>query len=169
VPHEPVWPVADAEQTDVLTPAPASRPPRGASAERCAGSGSWPARCSACSSRYAIDLLVSQGNVPRGVTVAGVDVGGLNRPEAEERLRAQIEPRLVKQVAVQAGDVTATVKPARAGLSLDWQSTLDQAGHPATEPVHAAQLVLHQPRGRRDHPAQLPNTVFWVGALPRRR
>ena len=31
---------------------------------------------------YLVDVLVSQGNVPRGVVVAGVDVGGMSRASA---------------------------------------------------------------------------------------
>ncbi|TNC24649.1 vanomycin resistance protein VanB [Amycolatopsis alkalitolerans] len=83
---------------------------------------------------YAVDLLVSQGDVPRGVTVAGVEVGGLSRADAEERLRSEIEPRLVKPVPVRAGDLNAAVDPVRAGLSLNWASTLDQAGAQPVNP-----------------------------------
>ncbi|MFD2419558.1 VanW family protein [Amycolatopsis pigmentata] len=77
---------------------------------------------------YSVDLLVSQGDVPRGVTVAGVDVGGLKRSAAEDRLRAAVEPRLTRPVPVRAGDVDATLDPTWAGLRPDWESTMDQAG-----------------------------------------
>ncbi len=83
---------------------------------------------------YAMDLLISQGDVPRGVTVAGVDVGGLKRSDAEQRLREQLAPRLAEPVAVQAGDVTTTLDPASAGLDLDWPTTLDQAGEQPLNP-----------------------------------
>ncbi|MTD52749.1 VanW family protein [Amycolatopsis pithecellobii] len=138
MPQEPVWPTADAEQTDVFDPPtvviPRVEPPhKPRRALRRAGiiAGSV---LGVLAALYAVDLLVSQGNVPRGVTVAGVDVGGLKRADAEERLRSQIEPRLVKPVSVRAGDVSATIDPARAGLSLDWASTLDQAGAQPTNP-----------------------------------
>ncbi|GAA5159306.1 MULTISPECIES: VanW family protein [Amycolatopsis] len=137
MPQEPVWPTADAEQTDYLEPVteiiPPATPkrPRRALKRAAVIAGSV---LGVLVALYAVDLLVSQGNVPRGVTVAGVDVGGLKRAEAEERLRAQIEPRLVKPVAVRAGDVDTTIDPARAGLSLDWPSTLDQAGDQPLNP-----------------------------------
>jgi vancomycin resistance protein YoaR len=125
-----VWPTADAEQTQILEPVTEVIPPmpkRRRRALRRVGiiTGSV---LGVLVALYAVDLLVSQGDVPRGVTVAGVDVGGLKRAKAEERLRDEIEPRLVKPVAVRAGDVDATIDPARAGLSLNWGSTVDQAG-----------------------------------------
>src|SRR3954453_23056982 len=83
---------------------------------------------------YGIDLLVSQGSVPRGVTVAGVDVGGMDRDAAEQELRGRIEPRLTRPVAVTAGDVQGTLSPTLAGLHLDWPRTLDQAGEQPLNP-----------------------------------
>ncbi len=77
---------------------------------------------------YVVDLAMSRGDVPRGVTVAGVQVGGLQRTAAEQRLRERLEPRLNHPLALQAGDVTTTLDPVRAGLTLDWPGTLDQAG-----------------------------------------
>lgn len=82
---------------------------------------------------YGVDLLLSRGELPRGVTVAGVSVGGLDRAEAEQRLRAEIEPRLSAPVPVRAGDVEATVEPDKGGLTLDWRATVDQAG---SQPLH---------------------------------
>jgi vancomycin resistance protein YoaR len=83
---------------------------------------------------YAVDLLVSQGDVPRGVTVAGVDIGGLKRSAAEDRLRTAVEPRLGKPVPVHAGDIDTTLDPTWAGLRPDWESTMDQAGEQPLNP-----------------------------------
>ena len=82
---------------------------------------------------YGIDVATSRGEVPRGVAVAGVDVGGLQRTAAEQRLREQIEPRLTRPITVRAGDVDAPLIPDQAGLTLDWPGTLDQAG---TQPLN---------------------------------
>ncbi|HVW44045.1 MAG TPA: VanW family protein [Amycolatopsis sp.] len=131
MPHEPAWPTADDEPTEIFAPVTEVIAPVGPPRERKALKRAGIVAASVLGvfvALYAIDLLISQGSVPRGVTVAGVEVGGLKRSEAEQRLRSQIEPRLVKPVAVRAGDVPATIEPARAGLSLDWASTLDQAG-----------------------------------------
>ncbi len=84
---------------------------------------------------YGLDILISSGNVPRGVTVAGVDVGGMSHSEAEKKLRDEIGPRLSKPVALKAGDVTGELDPEAAGLELDWDSTIDRAGSQPLSPI----------------------------------
>jgi vancomycin resistance protein YoaR len=83
---------------------------------------------------YGFDVVRSARHVPRGVTVQGVPVGGMSRTAAEQRLREQFEPRLVRPITVQAGDVAVTLDPHRAGLILDWPATLDQAGKQSLNP-----------------------------------
>ncbi|MDQ2582937.1 hypothetical protein CKY47_02830 [Saccharothrix yanglingensis] len=84
---------------------------------------------------YGLDILISSGNVPRGVTVAGVDVGGMGHGEAEQKLRDEIGPRLAAPVKARAGDVEVEVDPKAAGLELDWAKTLDQAGSQPLSPI----------------------------------
>ncbi|MCT2586414.1 VanW family protein [Actinophytocola gossypii] len=84
---------------------------------------------------YGVDLILSTGEVPRGVTVVGVDVGGETRKDAEAMLRDQIEPRLTKPVGISAGDVDTQLKPADAGLTIDWVATLDRAGDQPFNPI----------------------------------
>lgn len=84
---------------------------------------------------YLVDVLVSQGDVPRGVTVAGVEVGGLDHASAEKKLREQIEPRLTHPVQLKAGDVTVELEPAKAGLTPDWAKTLEAAGEQPVNPI----------------------------------
>jgi len=84
---------------------------------------------------YVGDLILSLGAVPRGVTVAGVVVGGLGTQEAEERLRAEIEPRTTGPVAVTVGGVRSELDPRAAGLEVDWLATLDQAGVQPLNPI----------------------------------
>ena len=83
---------------------------------------------------YGIDVVRSARNVPRGVTVEGVPVGGMSRAAAERRLREQFEPRASHPITVQAGDVATTLDPRRAGLTLNWPATLDQAGKQSLNP-----------------------------------
>ncbi|MCS7480767.1 VanW family protein [Umezawaea endophytica] len=84
---------------------------------------------------YGLDILISSGNVPRGVTVAGVEVGGLSHGEAEAKLRQQIEPRLSLPFKATAGDVETEIDPKAAGLTLDWSSTIDRAGSQPLSPI----------------------------------
>lgn len=145
------WPESHAEQTDVLTPI--TRTPEDEPTVRIepvsAGGASTDedkrkryrkiglvaaSVFGALVVVYGVDLLVSSGNVPRGVTVAGVDVGGESHADADRILHDQLEPRLKGQVTVRAGDVDATFKPADAGLAIDWDATIAQAGDQPLNP-----------------------------------
>ncbi|MHA6623868.1 VanW family protein [Pseudonocardia sichuanensis] len=84
---------------------------------------------------YVGDLLLSSGSVPRGVTVAGVGVGGMSLADAEERLRAEIGPRTEAPIPVTVGDVRGEIEPVAAGLSVDWAGTLEQAGSQPLNPI----------------------------------
>lgn len=142
-PGQHQWPESHAEQTDLLPV-----PGYDAATQRIAPVGGQPpakralrkpaviagAVFGALVLVYGIDLLVTSGSVPRGVTVAGVDVGGMSESEAETALRAQIEPRLSEPVAVRAGSVEQQLDPAAAGLTLDWAATIDQAGDQPLNP-----------------------------------
>lgn len=84
---------------------------------------------------YAVDLLANFGDVPRGVVVLGVEVGGLPQQEAEAKLRRELEPRLTEPVTVRAGDVRTTLDPATSGLNLNWAATLEKAGRQPINPI----------------------------------
>ena len=83
---------------------------------------------------YGVDLLLSQGALPRGTTVAGVDVGGLSRADAEQRLHSALDARIAQPVKVRAGDADATFDAKPAGLAADWPATLDRAGEQPLNP-----------------------------------
>ncbi|GAB2764403.1 VanW family protein [Amycolatopsis magusensis] len=83
---------------------------------------------------YAADLYFSSGTVPRGVTVVGVHVGGMERGAAEALLRQELEPRLTKPVPVRAGDVTAELDPTTSGFDIDWAETVSKAGMQPLDP-----------------------------------
>jgi vancomycin resistance protein YoaR len=139
LPYEPRWPESHGEQTDVLPvvrPEPEPDAPAKHPEKPDLRKAGWIAGgvLGLLVAIYSVDLLVSQGSVPRGVTVAGVDVGGMDRAAAEQELRGQIEPRLTRPLAVTAGDVQGTLSPTLAGLSLDWAQTLDQAGEQPLNP-----------------------------------
>ena len=140
---QPSWPETHAEQTDVLPTIvmrvpgyepepPADDPNRSRARLRRAGIVCG-AVFGALGLLYGVDLLVSSGDVPRGVTVAGVDVGGLSHAQAEQVLHRELEPRLTQAVKLKAGDVEESLAPDKAGLRLDWGATLDRAG---TQPLN---------------------------------
>jgi vancomycin resistance protein YoaR len=151
------WPQSHAEQTDVLMPV---RPPAPAPPPVAPLPGDEPtvkikrpkdesgrkpglrkagiiagAVFGALAVLYTVDLVTSGGDVPRGVTVAGVDVGGESPADAEAALRSAIGPRLTEPVDVRIGDVSATVDPRKAGLTIDWQGSLDRAGGQPLNPI----------------------------------
>jgi vancomycin resistance protein YoaR len=63
--------------------------------------------------------------VPRGTTVAGVDIGGMTEAEAVERLEQELASTLDSPIDVVAQEVQATIDPAEAGLSFDAQTTVE--------------------------------------------
>ncbi|MQA61683.1 MAG: vanomycin resistance protein VanB [Actinophytocola sp.] len=83
---------------------------------------------------YALDLLVSAGEIPRDVTVAGVAIGGLDRTAAEKELRSGIEPRLAKQARITAAGADAVIDPDTARIAVDFDATLDDAGKTTFNP-----------------------------------
>jgi vancomycin resistance protein YoaR len=139
VPGPTVAYTAAAEEPTVVAPAAASPPqpdpqPAAASADATPARAPWMKIAAVTGGviavlglAYAADLAVSSGKVPRGVTVAGVDVGGSSREEAEATLQAQVGPRVDQPLTVQAGDVSTELVPAAAGLGVDWEATLDRA------------------------------------------
>jgi vancomycin resistance protein YoaR len=84
---------------------------------------------------YLVDLLTGMGRIPRATTVASVQVGGMSYEEAEQRLRTELEPRQSEPVPVQAAEVTTTIDPKAAGLSVDWPATLDRAKAQPFNPI----------------------------------
>ncbi|MDT8912161.1 VanW family protein [Amycolatopsis sp. PS_44_ISF1] len=195
MPYEPRWPESEDEQTEILpvvmpgdgTGQPQQpQEPRAGRSRRLRRAG-WVGGgvLGVLLVAYLIDLLTSQGSVPRGVTVAGVDVGGLDRPVAERELRSLIEPRLTQPLTVTAGEARSTLSPTLAGLRLDWSATLDQAGDQPLNPftrlasfftsreigvvshAEADKLdpALEDLRGRVDRDA-VEGTVRFEGATP---
>jgi vancomycin resistance protein YoaR len=63
--------------------------------------------------------------VPRGTTVAGVEVGGMTAARAEETLTDRLGELAADVVPVSAEQITGSVDPATAGLSLDVEATVD--------------------------------------------
>ncbi|MEO3747190.1 VanW family protein [Plantactinospora sp. B5E13] len=119
-------PPATTATTDQLEPAPA--PPRGR------------ARRALLAGGVAVAVLLAAGvgtvgyayagEVPRGTTVLGVDLGGRSQTEAAQALRADLERRaetFAAPVPVRIGDRTGEVTPAAIGLAVDVEATVAAA------------------------------------------
>ena len=62
--------------------------------------------------------------VPRGATVAGVDVGGLTETAAVQRLTTRLANATTGALTVKAGDQQAQLDPVQAGLTFDPAATV---------------------------------------------
>lgn len=68
-------------------------------------------------------------SVPRSAKVAGVDVGGMDRAEAIGTLEEQLGPRTTTAITLTIGDdVEVPVTPADAGLSINYEASVDATG-----------------------------------------
>ncbi|MFC8597848.1 VanW family protein [Isoptericola sp. NPDC057191] len=74
---------------------------------------------------YAGAQMAVAGTVPKGTSVAGVDIGGMKSAAAVSALDDGLGPRAAEPITVQAGEATSTVDPADAGLSFDAEGTVD--------------------------------------------
>ena len=72
-------------------------------------------------------VSASSGRILAGVTVGGVDVGGMTRAEAVAAVKATTEPKLRRGVFVVAGDKRWPVTPAGLGHGAGVEQAVDQA------------------------------------------
>ncbi|MFC6011407.1 VanW family protein [Nocardia lasii] len=84
---------------------------------------------------YLADLALSAGEVPRGIVVAGVELGGMDKAEADALLHAELGPKAERPLPVRIGDVQASLVPAAAGLAVDYDRTWDTVGSQPLNPV----------------------------------
>jgi vancomycin resistance protein YoaR len=78
------------------------------------------------------------GEVPRGTTVLGVDLGGKSRGEAAVALRTHLAGRaaeLAAPVPVTVGEKTVEITPADVGLAVDVDATVEAAAERAAGPL----------------------------------
>ncbi|MBF9133313.1 VanW family protein [Plantactinospora sp. S1510] len=78
------------------------------------------------------------GEVPRGTSVLGVDLGGKSRSEAVSTLRADLDRRastFTTPVPVRIGDRTGEISPAAVGLAVDVEATVEAAAAHRPGPV----------------------------------
>ncbi|MCM0674921.1 VanW family protein [Micromonospora phytophila] len=82
------------------------------------------------------------GDVPRGTTVLGAELGGRSRTEAARELRAELDRRaatLAAPLPVRVGERTAEINPADVGLAIDVDATVAAA---AEAEAHAVDRLV---------------------------
>lgn len=81
---------------------------------------------------YLLGHLVAGDRLPKDAVIAGVPVGGLGAAQAEDRLTAELGPRVAEPRKVVAAGTTASLLPAEAGLGVDYAASVRAAGggHP---------------------------------------
>ncbi len=61
-----------------------------------------------------------------GTTVAGIDIGGKSATEAENTLRNDLKDAAEQDITLQAGEPTAKLEPAEAGITFDAEATVSK-------------------------------------------
>ena len=85
---------------------------------------------------YVAGYVFTGDKVPRGTTVAGVAIGGLQPAAAEQKLSEELAAPTTEKIVVSAEGRRFRIDPADAGLSVDYVESVAQAGggrswHPA--------------------------------------
>ncbi|WP_157544638.1 VanW family protein [Nocardioides halotolerans] len=76
---------------------------------------------------YVVAVLVAGEDLPRGTSIAGVEVGGLSRDAAADRLRADLAESAAASLEVTVDSRSREIAPADAGLSVDVAASVAQA------------------------------------------
>jgi hypothetical protein len=74
-----------------------------------------------------VAAAASADEVPRGTVVRDVELGGLTRSEAVDRLDGSLTAERTTPVSLLAGGESLSLDPVRAGLELDVEATVDDA------------------------------------------
>jgi vancomycin resistance protein YoaR len=77
---------------------------------------------------YVAGYLVAGDKLPKKAQISGVAVGGLQPSEAIDKLTAELGVRAAEQVRLTVKDERAELKPADAGLAVDYAQSVDAAG-----------------------------------------
>ncbi|MFF5702162.1 hypothetical protein ACFY7H_06635 [Streptomyces sp. NPDC012794] len=83
---------------------------------------------------YGAGLLMNHSDVPKGTTVLGVDISG-TRDDAVAKLQTAFGKRAAAPLQLSVGGKTVELKPEKAGLTLDSQTTVRNATGSDYNPV----------------------------------
>lgn len=92
---------------------------------------------------YAAGYALAGDRVPRDVSVAGVDIGGLRPQQARATLSRELAAREDEPILARDGSDTYRVVPSEAGLRVDVAATVEQAGGgPSLDPLRMVQVLV---------------------------
>lgn len=97
---------------------------------------------------YVAGLLASDGDVPAGTRVRGVDIGGLSASQAQQKLERQLGQSWPEPVKVRVGDTNGIIDAHAAGFSLDGRETAARAARDGSDPLTAIGRLFSS--GERD-------------------
>lgn len=80
---------------------------------------------------YGAGLLLNHSDVPKGTTVLDVDISG-SRDEAVSKLQTAFGTRAAAPIQLSVGGKPVELKPEKAGLTLDAQTTVRNAAAATT-------------------------------------
>ncbi|MDN6618877.1 MAG: VanW family protein [Corynebacterium variabile] len=75
---------------------------------------------------YLVGHLMTTDTLPARTEISGVAVGGLSSDQALQKARTDLAPTLSREVPIADGRTVVAVRPASAGLSVDWPATMAQ-------------------------------------------
>ncbi|MFJ6794569.1 hypothetical protein [Streptomyces sp. NPDC091268] len=146
--------VPEAGRTSVPTPGPAAPAPAPAKAAAGAKPGKKGRNKAALLGgavfallgvAYGAGLLLNHSDVPKGTTVLGVDISG-SRDEAVTKLQTAFGNRAAAPLQLTVGGKQVELKPEKAGLTLDSQTTVRNAAGSDYNPVTVIGSLLGQER-----------------------
>ena len=77
---------------------------------------------------YVAGYLVAGDKVPKKAQISGVAVGGLTRSEAIQKLSVELGTKAAEPLNLTVGEKDAQLKPADAGLTVDYAASVEAAG-----------------------------------------
>ncbi|WP_412566218.1 hypothetical protein OG749_29430 [Streptomyces nojiriensis] len=94
---------------------------------------------------YGAGLLLNHSDVPKGTTVLGVDISG-SRDEAVSKLQTAFGSRAASPIQLSVGGKPVELKPEKAGLTLDAQTTVRNAAGSDYNPITVIGSLLGNER-----------------------
>lgn len=84
---------------------------------------------------YGVAWTLAGNKVPSGTLVQGIDLTGLSKEQAIERLKTELASKAEAGITLVQGDRSVHLEPSSAGLKIDYQATVEKAGGRTFNPV----------------------------------